>query len=44
MTTPDGGFSPTERTIPTAANTGAVGPLGLELNADRVIPRKQVVS
>lgn len=32
------------RKIPTAANTLAVGTMGLELQGDRVIPRKQVIS
>ncbi len=35
---------PTNRKIPTAANTGAIAPIGLELNEDRVIPKKQVWS
>lgn len=35
---------PTERNIPTAANTGAVAAIGLDLNEDREIPRKQVWS
>ena len=34
----------TPRKIPTAANTGAVAAVGLDLQADKVIPRKQVVS
>jgi UMF1 family MFS transporter len=34
----------TTKKIPTAANTLAVGVVGLELQADKVVPRKQVVS
>jgi UMF1 family MFS transporter len=38
----DNGATP--RKIPTAANTGAVAAVGLDLQADKVVPRKQVVS
>lgn len=41
---PDNDVTPTTRTVPTTANTLAVGVVGLELQADRVVPRKQVVS
>jgi len=34
----------TPRKIPTAANTGAVAAVGLDLQADKVVPRKQVWS
>ena len=34
----------TAKKIPTAANTLAVGVVGLDLQADKVVPRKQVVS
>ncbi len=33
---------PTNRKIPTVANTGAIAPIGLELNEDRDIPKKQI--
>lgn len=35
---------PTNRKIPTVANTGAIAPIGLELNEDRDIPKKQIWS
>ena len=34
----------TDKKIPTTANTLAVGVVGLDLQADKVVPRKQVVS
>jgi len=34
----------TSKKIPTAANTLAVGIVGLDLQADKVVPRKQVIS
>jgi UMF1 family MFS transporter len=34
----------TTKRIPTAANTLAVGVVGLDLQADKVVPRKQVIS
>ena len=40
----DSGVPSTSKKIPTAANTLAVGVVGLDLQADKVVPRKQVVS
>src|SRR5438045_4036903 len=40
----DNGVPKTTKKIPTAANTLAVGVVGLDLQADKVVPRKQVVS
>ena len=44
MTTPQDGFTPTSREIPTAANTGAVAAMGLDLNDGVTVPRKQIFS
>lgn len=38
------GKKPTSKKIPTAANTLAVGVVGLELHAEKVVPRKQVLA
>src|SRR6187402_2673786 len=40
----DNGVPATDKKIPTTANTLAVGVVGLDLQADKVVPRKQVVS
>jgi len=42
--TDNGAPKRTTRKIPTTANTLAVGVVGLDLQADKVVPRKQVVS
>ena len=40
----DNGVPKTTKKIPTAANTLAVGVVGLDLQKDKVVPRKQVIS
>lgn len=42
--TPDNDVAATSKKIPTAANTFAVGVVGLDLQKDKVVPRKQVAS
>jgi UMF1 family MFS transporter len=42
--TPDDDVAPTRKKIPVAANTLAVGVMGLDLRKDKVVSRKQVTS
>ena len=44
MSAPDDAVEPTKLEVPVAARTGAIAAVGLDLNADRVVPRRQVVS
>ena len=44
MNAPDDAVEPTKVEVPVAARTGAIAAVGLDLNADHVVPRRQVVS